>query len=100
MASYFLKKKVSRASSRSSFVPPPPPEDSMNPPPPPPPSSVAPLYQRYESRAGTDKRQNSGWRESGRGNQAVRSKKPGHSLPPLPVKKGNAPSSSLGRVET
>ncbi|PHU24825.1 Protein PAF1 -like protein [Capsicum chinense] len=84
--------------------PPPPPPPSGRPPlPPRPPSSVAPMHQRYESRAGAEKRRNSGWRESGHGNEAVRSKQPAHSLPPLPVKKGNAPSSSSsssGRVET
>ncbi|KAF3658908.1 putative zinc finger CCCH domain-containing protein 4-like [Capsicum annuum] len=69
-----------------SFVPPPPPEDSMNPPPPPPPSgmpplpprppsSVAPMHQRNESRGSAEKRQNSGWRESGHENPL---KKPKH----------------------
>lgn len=83
------------SSPPSSAIPPPPP--SQPPSPPPPPSSVPPLNQRNESRPSAEKRRESGWRESGHGNQAARSKQPGHSVPPLPAKKSNAPS---GRVET
>ncbi|CAN4089025.1 unnamed protein product [Withania somnifera] len=77
----------------SSAIPPPPPP-SQPPSPPPPPSSVPPLNQRNESRPSGEKSRDSGWHELGHGNQAVRSKHPGHSVPPLPVKKSNA------RVET
>ncbi|KAM3245993.1 Protein PAF1 -like protein [Capsicum baccatum] len=79
------------SSPPSSSIPPPPPP-SQPPSPPPPPSSAPPPSQRNESRPSGEKKRESGWRESGH-----RSKQPGHSVPPLPVKKANAPS---GRVET
>ncbi|KAL3375551.1 hypothetical protein AABB24_006820 [Solanum stoloniferum] len=84
------------SSPPSSAIPPPPPP-SQPPSPPPPPSSVPSQNQRNESRPSVEKRRESGWRESGHGNHTTRSKQPGHSVPPLPVKKSNAPS---GRVET
>ncbi|CAN4086873.1 unnamed protein product [Withania somnifera] len=81
------------SSPPSSAIPPPPPP-SQPPSPPPPPSSVPPPNQLNESRSSGEKRRDSGWCESGHGNQAVRSKQPGHSVPLLPVKKANS------RVET
>ncbi|KAJ8535905.1 hypothetical protein K7X08_034306 [Anisodus acutangulus] len=74
-----------------SAIPPPPPPPTQPPSPPPPPSSVPPPNQRNESRPSGERRREAGWRESRHGKQ------PGHSVPPLPVKKGNAHSR---RVET
>ncbi|XP_019194433.1 PREDICTED: protein PAF1 homolog [Ipomoea nil] len=81
----------------NSAIPPPPPPSS----PPPPPSSAPPAHPSNESRPAAEKAapkdgRDSGWRESGHGNHGIPSKqKP--PVPPMPVKKPNAPS---GRVET
>nr|GMC78177.1 protein PAF1 homolog [Ipomoea batatas] len=106
----------------STYPPPPPPPDSSYPPPPPPPQAAPPAppvyypssqYSQYnqhqappahpsnESRPAAEKAapkdgRDSGWRESGHGNHGIPSKqKP--PVPPMQVKKPNAPS---GRVET